>query len=101
MSGRGRRLAAASTAAAAGIALLAADAHADPRTFQVTLVTGQTITITVDVPPGTPVDGVPVPTITTPVGTIAEQPHSSDPPGARTPQPTPTPGAQPRPKSTA
>ena len=36
-------------------------ASAEPRTFSVTLATGQTVTVTVDVPPGTPVSADPDP----------------------------------------
>jgi hypothetical protein len=44
-----------------GAAVLPADA--DPRTFQIKLATGQTVTVTVDVPPGTPVSSIQFPGI--------------------------------------
>src|SRR5689334_7967991 len=57
------------TAAAAtvAVALPAGSASADPRTLLVTLVGGQQLTVTVDVPPGTPVSQISIPGVT---GTI-------------------------------
>jgi hypothetical protein len=47
-------------------------ASADQRTFLVTLVTGQTVTVSMDVPPGTPLDQIHPPGITTPIIGIQE-----------------------------
>jgi hypothetical protein len=66
----------------AGFCAAVIPAAADPRTFVVTLLGGQTITVTLDVPPGTPVDQVTIPNVTTPIVGITEV----------TPQETPTPG---------
>jgi hypothetical protein len=57
-------------------------ASADPRTFVVTLLGGKTITVTLDVPPGTPADQVTIPNVSTPIIGITEV----------TPEPTATPG---------
>jgi hypothetical protein len=75
-------------------------AGAAPRTLVVTLVTGQTITVTVDVPPGTPLDQIRIPGVSTPIASIAEAPS---PQGAPTPvqvqvtPPQPAPAAAPAP----
>ena len=47
-------------------------ASADQRTFVVTLATGQTVTVTMDVPPGTPLDQIHPPGIATPIVGITE-----------------------------
>ena len=56
-------------------------AAADPRTFVVTLLGGETMTVTLDVPPGTPVDQITIPNVSTPIIGISEI----------TPEPTPAP----------
>src|SRR5919199_858569 len=47
-------------------------AHADMHYVRVTLVTGQQLTITVEVPPGTPVDQVQIPGLPAPVSSIVD-----------------------------
>ena len=47
-------------------------AHAEMHYVRVTLVTGQQLTITVDVPPGTPVDQVQIPGLPAPVASIVD-----------------------------
>src|SRR3712207_5475324 len=47
-------------------------AHAQQHYVRVTLVTGQQLTITVDVPPGTPVDQVQIPGLPAPVASIVD-----------------------------
>src|SRR5436309_79556 len=59
---------------AGGIAASVLPASADPRTLIVTLATGQTVTVTVDVPPGTPVDQIHIPGISTPIVGVSEIP---------------------------
>jgi hypothetical protein len=51
---------------------VALPASAELRTFQVTLVGGQTVTVTVDVAPGTPADQVQFPSITVPILDVQE-----------------------------
>jgi hypothetical protein len=73
-----------------GASALPGSAGADPRTLVVTLATGQTITVTVDVPPGTPIDQIKIPGVSTPIVGVSEVPQ--------TPPPTdtsPAPGPQP------
>ena len=76
-------VAAAIFGAGIGVSILPASAPADPRTLVVTLATGQTVTVTVDVPPGTPIDQIPIPGITTPIVGVSEVPS----PPATTDQP--------------
>src|SRR4051795_2092305 len=52
-------------------------ASADQRTFVITLATGQTVTVTEDVPPGTPVTDVQPPNIATPVVGVQEVPTTT------------------------
>src|SRR4029079_18320798 len=53
-------------------------ASADQRTFVITLATGQTVTVTEDVPAGTPITDVqPPPNIATPVVGVQEVPTST------------------------
>jgi hypothetical protein len=47
-------------------------ASADQRTFVITLATGQTLTVTLDVPPGTPLDQIHPPGISTPIVSIQD-----------------------------
>jgi murein DD-endopeptidase MepM/ murein hydrolase activator NlpD len=71
----------------AGLAasVLPASAPADPRTLVVTLATGQTITVTVDVPPGTPVDQIKIPGVSTPIVGVSEVPPQTQPPADQSP----------------
>src|SRR3954469_3417029 len=65
----------------AGIAasVLPGSAGADPRTLVVTLATGQTITVTVHVPPGTPLDQITIPGVSTPIVGVSEVPQTPPP----------------------
>jgi hypothetical protein len=57
---------------AAGFGTAIFPASADQRTFVVTLATGQTITVTEDVPAGTPADQVQPPNVATPIVGVTE-----------------------------
>jgi murein DD-endopeptidase MepM/ murein hydrolase activator NlpD len=72
---------------AAGFGNSILPAGAQERTVYVTLVTGETVPVTVDVPPGTPADEIPVPTVSTPVVSVSDTPP---PPSTSTQQSTPT-----------
>jgi murein DD-endopeptidase MepM/ murein hydrolase activator NlpD len=72
---------------AAGFGNTILPAGAQERTVYVTLVTGETVPVTVDVPPGTPADEIPVPTVSTPVVSVSDTPP---PPSTSTQQSTPT-----------
>jgi hypothetical protein len=77
------------------VAFSASPASADPRTFVVTLLGGAQVTVTVDVPPGTPVDQITFPGIDLPVVSVQEVTPSPTPaPAGQTPAPgeTPAPG---------
>src|SRR3954451_16665982 len=63
-----------------GIGASVMPASAEQRTLLVTLVTGQTLTVTVDVPPGTPIDQIKIPGITTPIASVSEVPQEPAPP---------------------
>src|SRR4051812_31204052 len=65
---------------AAGVGASVMPASAEQRTLLVTLVTGQTLTVTVDVPPGTPIDQIKIPGITTPIASVSEVPQPETPP---------------------
>ena len=68
-----RKLLTIATAAAALYAVvLVASASAALHRVQVTLVTGQTLTLTVDVPPGTPISQVQIPDLPAPVQDIVD-----------------------------
>ena len=58
------------TAFYAGVFVTAA--HAEMHYVRVTLITGQQLTITVEVPPGTPVDQVQIPGLPAPVSSIVD-----------------------------
>src|SRR3954466_6855852 len=79
---------------ALGIGASVLPASAEQRTLLVTLVTGQTLTVTVDVPPGTPIDQITIPGISPPIASVSEVPSStsSSPPPADSGQPAPAPG---------
>jgi soluble lytic murein transglycosylase-like protein len=69
---RARLLAGLTAAGALGVA--AFPASADERTLTVTLLGGKTVTIPIDVPPGTPLDKIQLPGIDTPVVAISASP---------------------------
>ena len=58
--------------ATAGFGAAVLPANAELRTFQLTLATGQTVTVTVDVPPGTPLEQIEIPGVTTPIVGVSE-----------------------------
>src|SRR3954463_10691603 len=80
-------------------------AHAEMHYVRVTLVTGQQITITVEIPPGTPVDQLQIPGLPAPVASIVDL-GSTDSTPTPTAAPTvavtvePTPTATPKPSAT-
>ncbi|HVL96471.1 MAG TPA: lytic murein transglycosylase [Solirubrobacteraceae bacterium] len=70
----------------AGFGVAVLPAAAEQRTFVVTLLGGRTITVQLDVPPGTPLDQIKVPGVSTPIVGISEVP----PQPTATPEPTAT-----------
>src|SRR4051812_23275659 len=66
-------------AVSAGIFTFVMPASADQRTLVVTLATGQTVTVTVDVPPGTPVDQIHVPGVSGPIVSVQDVTAPSQP----------------------
>ena len=84
----------------AGFGAAVIPAAADPRTFVVTLLGGKTVTVTLDVPPGTPVDQITIPNLSTPIVGISEVPQQQQEPASQEPAPTQTPApAQPEPSA--
>ena len=81
-------------AAAALFGVLVVPASAELHRVAVTLVTGQKVTLTVDVPPGTPVESIQIPGLPAPVQSIADL----GPVSTATPSPTAT--ASPAPTET-
>src|SRR3954467_11501189 len=84
------------------------NAEAEMHYVRVTLVTGQQLTITVDIPPGTPVDQLQIPGLPAPVSSIGELGSTASPPHPTAtapplvdvtvpPTPTATPTATPTP----
>jgi murein DD-endopeptidase MepM/ murein hydrolase activator NlpD len=69
-SSRPIAVALAASAFYAGVFVTAA--HAETHYVRVTLVTGQQLTITVDVPPGTPVDQLQIPGLPAPISSIVD-----------------------------
>ncbi len=69
----------------AGFGATVFPASAELRTLNVTLLGGQTIQVTVDVPPGTPIDQIKIPGVTLPIVAVTEA-------GAPAPAPAPAPG---------
>src|SRR4051794_22835586 len=55
-----------------GFGSAAGPASADQRTLLVTLLGGAQVTVTVDVPPGTPVDQIKIPGVTTPIVSVQD-----------------------------
>ncbi len=68
----------------AGFGATVFPASAEPRTISVTLLGGQVIQVTVDVPPGTPINKIEIPGVTAPIVSIGEA-------GAPAPAPAPSP----------
>src|SRR4051794_20820454 len=82
------------------VAFSASPASAAQRTFVVTLLGGGQVTVTLDVPEGTPVDQITFPGLDLPVVSVQEvtpAPTATAPPASSTPTPgqTSTPGAPP------
>jgi murein DD-endopeptidase MepM/ murein hydrolase activator NlpD len=105
----GRKLLTALVATALYAVVLVTTASAEMRQVRVTLVTGQVMTLTVDVPPGTSVQQLEIPGLPAPVKLIEDlgpvatatptptptvPPLPTEVPEAETPTPTPTPGNQ-------
>jgi hypothetical protein len=100
----GRKLLIAFLATALYAVVFVASAAAEMHRVQVTLVTGQVMTVTVDVPPGTPVEQVQIPGLPAavqqvvdlgPVATPTATPTTTPTPEAtETPDATPTPANQ-------
>src|SRR3954468_9547331 len=81
-------------------ALLTAVASAELHRVEVTLVTGQVMTVTVDVPPGTPVSQIQIPDLPAPVQSVTDLGPVETPTPTPTPAPTPTPTRTPTPTPT-
>src|SRR6201991_5068751 len=78
--------------------VLVAEAHAELHYVRVTLVTGQQLTVTVDVPPGTPVDQVQIPGLPAPISSIVDLGSTETTPtptATQSPTATATPSASP------
>src|SRR5918996_6176917 len=93
--------------ATAGVALAALgpaikNASAEQRTLLVTLLGGAQMTVTVDVPPGTPVDQIKIPGVTTPIVSVQDiTPNPVSPPPAQEPPAQDTaPASPPAPEAT-
>ena len=69
---KNRPIAIALAASALYSGVLVATAHAEMHYVRVTLVTGQQLTVTVDVPPGTPVSQLQIPGLPAPVASIVD-----------------------------
>jgi hypothetical protein len=87
--------------ALAGLGPATKNASAEQRTLLVTLLGGAQMTVTVDVPPGTPVDQIKIPGVTTPIVSVqditpkaAAPPPPAEPP-AQDPAPAPPSAGQP------
>jgi hypothetical protein len=73
------------------VAFTATPASAAQRTFVVTLLGGAQVTLTLDVPPDTPVDQIEFPGLDLPIISVQEVPASETPEGTATPEETGTP----------
>src|SRR5688572_4877256 len=91
-------IALAASAFYAGVFVTAA--HAEMHYVRVTLVTGQQLTITVDVPPGTPVDQLQIPGLPAPIASIVDLGSVESTPAPTATQ-APTVTVQPSPTGTA
>src|ERR1700742_164701 len=97
-----RPVAIALAASALYAGVLVAEAHAELHYVRVTLVTGQQLTVTVDIPPGTPVDQVQIPGLPAPISSIVDLGSAEGTPTATpTVSVTLTPTATPTASSTA
>jgi Transglycosylase SLT domain len=98
---RSRPLAIALVAAGLYAGVLVATASAQLHRVLVTLVTGQQLTLTVDVPPGTPVSGISLPGLPAPVKSIQDLGAVATPTPTASSTPAPTATTTPRPSPTA
>src|SRR3954464_2163904 len=103
-----RPLAIALAASAFYAGIFVTSAHAEMHYVRVTLVTGQQITITVEIPAGTPVDQLQIPGLPAPVASIVDLGSTDSTPTptaaptvAVTVQPTATATPSPKPTATA
>ena len=90
-------LAAAAGICSAGLGTIVVPASAELRTLTVTLLGGKQVVVTVDVPPGTPVDQIKIPGISAPIVSVED----SGPVATPTPDATPAPTADPKPSPTS
>jgi hypothetical protein len=76
-------------------------ASAEQRTLLVTLLGGAQMTVTVDVPPGTPVDQIKIPGVTTPIVSVQDitPQKAAPPPPAQEPAQDPAPASPPAPET--
>ncbi|HEX8103591.1 MAG TPA: lytic murein transglycosylase [Solirubrobacteraceae bacterium] len=81
----------------AGLGAAVGPADAELRTLTVTLLGGKQVVVTVDVPPGTPVDQIKIPGISAPIVSVED----SGPAATPTPTATPAPSATSTPSATA
>ncbi|MDP9385894.1 MAG: lytic murein transglycosylase [Actinomycetota bacterium] len=88
-------LAATAGACTAGMAALVMPASAELRTLTVTLLGGQQVTVTVDVPPGTPLDQIQIPGISTPIVSVEDSGPAPTPTADPSPAPTQAPAPAP------
>src|ERR1044072_7982228 len=102
MNPSSRPLAVALAASAFHAGVFVTAAHAEMHYVRVTLVTGQQLTITVEVPPGTPVDQLQIPGLPAAIAPIVDlgSPETTPPPTATiaptiTATPSPTASATP------
>src|SRR5215218_6031089 len=85
----------AGVALAAGLTAFTMPASADRQVVTVKLVSGEIITVTVDVAPGTPASQIPLPADLGPVEWVSAQPTTEDAPPPAPPVTTPTPPTTP------
>jgi murein DD-endopeptidase MepM/ murein hydrolase activator NlpD len=72
----------------AGFGAATMPASAEQRTLLVTLVGGAQVTVTVDVPPGTPTDQIQIPGVSGPIASVQDITPQQQPEPAPTPSPT-------------
>jgi murein DD-endopeptidase MepM/ murein hydrolase activator NlpD len=72
----------------AGFGAATMPASAEQRTLLVTLVGGAQVTVTVDVPPGTPTDQIQIPGVSGPIASVQDITPQQQPAPAPTPSPT-------------
>src|SRR3954454_23228469 len=92
---------AATAAVGTGLGAVVLPASAQPRTLVVTLAGGRTMTVTVSVPPGTPVSQIRIPGVSLPIVSVSDvtPPTVTHTPTQPQTEPTPT-QTQPHPQTT-